>query len=94
MLIGLALKTTGVEVQVPIITIEKKNLERRIATMAKCPQPKSHANLWRIKKKSGNSVTIRCLVCDSEWDSTSEQYKYLPMLTEEEKKRHLIDKHD
>ena len=45
MLIGLALKTTGVEVQVPIITIEKKNLERRIATMAKCPQPKSHANL-------------------------------------------------
>jgi hypothetical protein len=62
--------------------------------MAKCTQSKSHSHLWWIKKKAGNKVTVFCLACEFEWDSTGKQYEHLPMLTEEEKKKHLVGKYD
>ena len=62
--------------------------------MVKCKQERSHINLWRIKKKIGNRITIYCLVCNWEWESTSDRYNNLPRLTEVEKENHLIGKYD
>jgi hypothetical protein len=61
--------------------------------MAKCPV-QSHQPLWRIKSRSGDKKTILCLACEFEWDSKSKQYENLPVLTEEERKNHLIGKYD
>jgi len=62
--------------------------------MAKCPVPQLHKQMWRITSRVGDKRTIFCLVCDFEWDSKSKQYEHLPVLTEEEKKNHLVGKYD
>ena len=62
--------------------------------MAKCQLPQSHRQLWRLKSKVGDKRTIFCLACDFEGNSKSKQYEHLPMLTEEEKEKHLVGKYD
>ena len=62
--------------------------------MAKCPKSKLHKDSWRIKKIVGKKRIIFCLACEFEWESESKQYEHLPMLTEKEKREHLVDMYD
>jgi hypothetical protein len=61
--------------------------------MAKC-KVSTHKNLWRIEVIRGNKRTILCLACDFRWESAGEQYKNLPFLSEEEKKKRLVGLYD